>query len=82
MLTRTQILQLGFNETSDKSLLPIQYQYEVEPFYKGDGQLSVSELEKLLKKFVEYTHQQKLIKGKLMEHILETRLKTINNEET
>lgn len=86
MLTTEQLYMAGFNSAFDISLLPEQYQYVSEPYYKGDGQLSVSQLEELVKKFAEYTHQQKIIKGKLMEHILEKRLvdnkiiRLINNE--
>lgn len=58
---------------SDDMYLPIHYKgYKVdEPFYKGDGQHSVKELEEICKKFTEYVHQQKVIKQNCMKHIIE-----------
>jgi hypothetical protein len=58
---------------SDDMYLPIHYKgYKVEqPYYSGDGNLSVNELQKLCNQFTEYTHQQAVIKQNCMKHIFE-----------
>lgn len=49
---------------NDETYLPISYTEELatEPFYKGDGEHSVKELEEICKQFKQYVHQQKIIK--------------------
>lgn len=60
---------------SDKMYLPIHYKGNLieEPFYKGDGCLSVDELQKLCNKFKEYVHQQNVIKQKLKDIVIKER---------
>jgi hypothetical protein len=53
---------------SDDMWLPIHYKgIKVEqPYYSGDGNHSVAELEKICNQFKEYTHQQHIIKHNIM----------------
>lgn len=60
---------LGMNTNSDKFLLPKHYTPVQEPYYKGEGEHSVKELQELCKQFKEYCHQQAIIKQKLIEEI-------------
>lgn len=60
---------LGMNVNSDKYLLPDHYTPIQEPFYKGDGEHSVGELQELCKRFKEYCHQQAIIKERLIREI-------------
>lgn len=60
---------LGMNVNSDKYLLPEHYIPVQQPFYKGPGEHSVRELEKLCAQFKEYCHQQALIKNTLIKDI-------------
>ena len=64
---------LGMNKDSDGYLLPIQYKTVVEqPFYKGDGEHSVKELQEICNQFKEYCHQQAIIKNNLIIAIKES----------
>lgn len=58
---------------TDDMYLPIHYKgIKVEqPFYSGDGNCSVRQLEALCKHYKEYAHQQQIIKQKCMQHIVE-----------
>ena len=58
---------------SDDMYLPIQYKGVVvkQPYYSGDGNHSVAELERICREFQEYTHQQAVIKQNCMKHIVE-----------
>jgi hypothetical protein len=58
---------------SDDMYLPIHYKgIKVEqPFYKGDGQHSVNQLQSLCNQFSEYIHQQHIIKQNCMKHIVD-----------
>lgn len=58
---------------SDDMYLPIHYRgIKVEqPFYSGDGNHSVSELQEICKQFKEYCHQQAVIKHNCMKHLVE-----------
>jgi hypothetical protein len=58
---------------SDDMYLPIHYKgIKVEqPFYKGDGQHSVNQLQSLCNQFSEYIHQQQIIKQNCMKHIVD-----------
>jgi hypothetical protein len=58
---------------SDDMYLPIHYKgIKVEqPFYPGDGNLTIYQLEKLCRQFQEYVHQQQVIKQNCMKHIIE-----------
>jgi hypothetical protein len=58
---------------SDDMYLPIHYKgMKVEqPFYSGDGNHSVAQLEKICRQFQEYVHQQQVIKQNCMKHIVE-----------
>lgn len=60
---------LGMNINSDKFILPDGYMAIEQPYYKGDGTHSVSELQKLCKDFTEYCHQQAIIKNELIKEI-------------
>lgn len=60
---------LGMNINSDKFILPDHYIPVEQPFYPGDGNLSLKQLEPLCKQFSEYCHQQAIIKSKLIEEI-------------
>lgn len=60
---------LGMNPKSDSYILPKHYTYESEPFYKGDGEHSVKDMQELLKKYKEYSHQQAIVKQRLIEFI-------------
>ncbi len=63
--------KLGMNKDSDAYLLPIQYKTVIEePYYKGDGNHSINELQKLLNQYKEYSHQQAIIKQNLIKTIL------------
>jgi hypothetical protein len=59
----------------DLMYLPIQYHgiMEQQPFYKGDGNLSVHELQVLCNKYKEYVHQQQIIKQNVMRHLIEVK---------
>lgn len=60
---------LGMNINSDKYILPDNYTPIEQPYYKGDGQLSVNDLQLLCKQFTEYCHQQAIIKQALIKEI-------------
>ena len=60
---------LGMNPRFDQDNLPKQYEYQSEPFYKGDGSHSVKELQELLNQYKEYAHQQALIKQRLISEV-------------
>lgn len=60
---------LGMNINSDKFLLPDQYTPIEQPYYKGDGEHNIKELEELSRKFTEYCHQQAIIKQRLIEEV-------------
>lgn len=61
---------LGMNVDSDKFLLPDHYTTVIQqPFYKGEGMHSIKELQQLCEQFKEYSHQQALIKQRLIEEI-------------
>mgnify|MGYP007089696387 CR=1 FL=1 len=60
---------LGMNMDSDKFILPDGYTPIEQPFYKGDGEHSVKELQELCKKYSEYCHQQSIIKNELIKEI-------------
>ena len=53
----------------DKHLLPEHYTPIAKPYYKGDGNHSVKELENLCNDFTEYCHQQAIIKNALIREI-------------
>lgn len=57
---------------TDDMYLPILYKgIKIEqPFYPGDGELSVLSLEDLCNKYKEYVHQQSVIKQNCMKHIV------------
>jgi hypothetical protein len=57
---------------SDAMYLPIQYKEIVvpQPFYTGEGNHSVKELEELCRQYSEYAHQQQVIKQQCMKHIV------------
>lgn len=61
---------LGMNEKSDKALLPEWYPQVKQPHFKGKGNHSITELENLLNFYVEYSHQQSIIKGELINYIM------------
>ena len=58
---------------SDDMYLPIHYRgIKVnQPFYEGDGILSVDKLQKLCNQFQEYCHQQAVIKQHLKNIVVE-----------
>jgi hypothetical protein len=58
---------------SDDMYLPIHYKGMLvkQPFYSGDGNHSVKELESICRQFQEYVHQQQVIKQKCMKHFVE-----------
>lgn len=60
---------LGMNINSDKFILPDNYIPIEQPYYKGDGQHSVNELQELCNQFKEYCHQQAIIKNELIKEI-------------
>ena len=60
---------LGMNINSDKYLLPEQYTPIEQPYYNGDGECSVRELQELCNNFKEYCHQQSIIKQRLIKEI-------------
>lgn len=60
---------LGMNPVSDIHILPAGYKYVEQPFYIGDGNHSVHELQELCKQFTEYCHQQAIIKQELIKEI-------------
>lgn len=58
---------------TDDMYLPIHYKgmKVKQPYYPGDGILSVGKLQELCNQFQEYTHQQQIIKQNCMNHIVE-----------
>jgi hypothetical protein len=56
----------------DIMYLPIQYHNNVidQPYFQGRGQLNVTQLENLCEKFMEYTHQQAVIKQGLKQIVI------------
>lgn len=64
-----KIKRLGMNFQSDSSILPEHYTCVSEPFYRGEGEHSIKELQELLKQYKEYAHQQAIIKQRLIEFI-------------
>ena len=61
---------LGMNPNSDRYILPEQYtNVQPEPYYEGDGNHSVAELQKICREYKEYCHQQAIIKQVLIQHI-------------
>lgn len=62
-------ITLKMNRNSDISILPEHYKYQELPYYTGDGNHSVRELEKLCRQFQEYCHQQLVIKQHLIDVI-------------
>lgn len=58
---------------SDDMYLPSQYNgmKVSQPYYSGDGNLSVHELQKLCNQYKEYVHQQQIIKQNCIKQILE-----------
>lgn len=60
---------LGMNINSDKYILPAGYTPVEQPYYMGDGMHSVNEMQKLCKDFMEYCHQQAIIKNELIKEI-------------
>lgn len=60
---------LGMNPKSDKHILPAGYTPVEQPYYKGDGVHSVQELQDLCKQFMEYCHQQAIIKQELIREL-------------
>ncbi len=60
---------IGMNINSDKFLLPDHYTPIEQPYYHGDGNHSVEQLEKLCNAFQEYCHQQAIIKQVLIKEI-------------
>lgn len=69
---------------SDDMYLPIHYKgYLVEqPFYSGDGNHTVKELEKICQQYKEYVHQQQIIKQNCMKHIVELKFGVTFNEDS
>ena len=64
-----QFQGLGMNINSDKFILPDHYIPIEKPYYKGDGNHSINELQELCNKFEEYCHQQAIIKNELIKEI-------------
>lgn len=58
---------------SDEMYTPISYKGMIveQPFFSGNGNHSVSELESICNQFKEYCHQQAVIKQNCMRHIIE-----------
>lgn len=58
---------------SDDMYLPIQYKgiKTEQPFYSGNGNHSVRELEQICREYQEYAYQQSIIKHNCMKHIIE-----------
>lgn len=58
---------------SDDMYLPSQYNgmKVSQPYYSGDGNLSVHELQKLCNKYKEYVHQQQIIKQNLIKKLIQ-----------
>ncbi len=60
---------LGMNINSDKYILPDSYTPIEQPYFKGEGVHSVFELQELCKNFMEFCHQQAIIKYELIKEI-------------
>jgi len=58
---------------TDDMYLPILYKgiKVKQPFYSGDGNYNVLQLEAICRQFQEYMHQQAVIKQNCMKHIVE-----------
>lgn len=66
-----QTERLGNSLRTDKEILPEHYEVVSQPFYRGDGEHSIKELQELCSQFKEYCHQQAIIKQELMHFINE-----------
>jgi hypothetical protein len=63
---------VGDEELADRVLLPKSYRkLEEQPYFKGKGEHSVMELEKICEQFSEYCHQQAIIKQNLKKMLQE-----------
>jgi hypothetical protein len=60
---------LGMNINSDRFILPEQYAPIEMPFYKGNGEHTIKQLQELCNSFKEYCHQQAIIKQTLIKEI-------------
>lgn len=58
--------------------LPDQYTPVPQPYYPGDGQLSVAQIEDLCRRYSEHTHQQAVIKQNIVTKLLSIRSKALN----
>lgn len=58
--------------TLDKTLLPEHYTYVEAPFFTGEGNHNVPELEAICKQYKEHTHQQQIIKQELLKYLEES----------
>ena len=58
---------------SDEMYTPIHYKGIVveQPYFKGNGNHSVSQLEAICEQYKEYIHQQQVIKQNCFKHIVE-----------
>ena len=58
---------------SDDMYLPIMYKGVLvqQPFYSGDGNHSIRELQEICNQFKEFCHQQAVIKQNVMKHLVE-----------
>ena len=58
---------------SDDMYLPIMYKGIIvqQPFYSGDGNHSVKELQEICNQFKEFCYQQAIIKQNVMKHLVE-----------
>lgn len=71
MENEIDLIILGVNPKSDKMILPNHYEVINEPYYTGDGNHSVAQLEHLCNCYKEYCHQQGVIKQSFIEKIKE-----------
>ena len=62
-------INIGMNKESDVNLLPSHYDYVEEPHYEGRGNHNVAQLENLCRNYRERSHQQAIIKQKLISRI-------------
>ena len=58
---------------SDEMYTPIHYKGTMisQPYFSGCGNHSVKQLEDICEQFMEYKHQQQIIKQNCMQHIIE-----------
>lgn len=66
---------------TDEMYTPIYYKGKTydKPYYKGNGNHSVAELEAICRQYEDFCHQQSIIKQSCMKHVVELKFGTTPN---